>query len=119
MRVIMPVGHCTKVRVRDGRLPENKDSASGHDVRMPTTIMFAGGTSYTEDLLFRMVADSIATDREAEIETHRRTFTHAAQRPTVYMPSHDADSAIRPADRIAIEPLGTAPANPELRGEVA
>jgi hypothetical protein len=59
---------------------------------MPTTIMFAGGTSYTEDLLFRMVADSIATDREAEIETHRRTFTHAAQRPTVYMPSHDADS---------------------------
>jgi glyoxylase-like metal-dependent hydrolase (beta-lactamase superfamily II) len=84
-----------------------------------TTIMFAGDTSYTEDHLVRMVADGIGTDLEAEIETHRKILAHAAQRPTVYLPSHDPDSARRLADRVTLQPHGTAPVHTEGLGEVA
>jgi len=75
-----------------------------------TTIMFAGDASYTEDHLVRMVADGIGTDLEAEIETHRRILAHAAQRPTVYLPSHDPDASRRLADRTTLDPRGKAPA---------
>jgi len=83
------------------------------------TIMFAGDTSYTEDHLVRMVADGIGTDLEAEVETHRRILAYAAQRPTVYLPSHDPDSARRLADRIALAPQGRAPVHTNGLGEVA
>jgi glyoxylase-like metal-dependent hydrolase (beta-lactamase superfamily II) len=115
--------HASLTRAGDVTLVPTPGHSPGHlSVLMEegdTTIMFAGDTSYTEDHLVRMVADGIATNLEAEIETHRRILAYAARRPTVYLPSHDPDSARRLADRIALEPHGAAPANPELLGEVA
>jgi N-acyl homoserine lactone hydrolase len=84
-----------------------------------TTIMFAGDTAYTEDHLIRMVADGIGTDLVAEVETHRQIIAYAAQRPTVYLPSHDPDGSRRMADRITVEPHGKALASTQFRGEVA
>ena len=84
-----------------------------------TTIMFAGDTSYTEDHLVRMVADGIGTDLEAEIETHRKILAHAAQRPTIYLPSHDPEASTRLAHRITLDAHAKAPADINSLGEVA
>ena len=115
--------HASLTRAGDVTLVPTPGHSPGHlSVLLEegdTTIMFAGDTSYTADHLVRMVADGIGTDLAAEIETHRRILAYAARRPTVYLPSHDPDSARRLADRIALEPHGTAPAKPDLLGEVA
>jgi N-acyl homoserine lactone hydrolase len=69
-----------------------------------TTIMFAGDTSYSEDHLVRMVADGVGTDPKAQVETHRQILAYAAQRPTVYLPSHDPKALTRLAHRVTLEP---------------
>src|SRR6056297_4127567 len=115
--------HASLTRAGDMKLVPTPGHSPGHlSVLLEegdTTIMFAGDTSYTEDHLVRMVADGIGTDLEAEIETHRQILAYAAQHPTVYLPSHDPDSARRLADRIALAPHRTAAAGTRSLGDAA
>lgn len=67
-----------------------------------TTIMFAGDTSYSQDNLIAIIADGVGTDIDAERETLRKILAYAAERPTVYLPSHDPDASRRLDERITV-----------------
>lgn len=92
----------------DIRLVPTPGHSPGHlSVLLDTgdsSIMFAGDASYTEDHLIRMIADGVATDPMAAVETHRQILAYAAQRPMVYLPSHDPGAARRLADRTVLKP---------------
>ncbi len=62
-------------------------------------VFFAGDASYSQDLLIAGKVDGVAPDPAAERDSHRRILRLAAQRPTVYLPSHDPESAARLAER--------------------
>lgn len=107
--------HSTLTSAGDVKLVPTPGHSPGHlSVLLEeegASIIFAGDTSYTEDYLIRMVADGVGTDIQAEIETHRRILAYAAKHPTVYLPSHDPDSAKRLAGRITLESRGKAAAD--------
>ncbi|MGM0586909.1 MAG: N-acyl homoserine lactonase family protein [Bacteroidota bacterium] len=65
-------------------------------------IMFAGDTSYTQDLLLNQQPDGVSPSAGIAQQTHRNILTLAEQTPLVYLPSHDPASAQRLADREAI-----------------
>ena len=58
-------------------------------------IFFAGDASYTEGLMVDHVTDGVAPDQRAARETLRRIREFTRSRTTVYLPSHDPDSANR------------------------
>jgi glyoxylase-like metal-dependent hydrolase (beta-lactamase superfamily II) len=58
-------------------------------------IFFAGDASYTEDLMVDQVTDGVAPDQRAAGETLRRIREFTRSTATVYLPSHDPDSAER------------------------
>jgi N-acyl homoserine lactone hydrolase len=62
-------------------------------------VFLAGDSSYTEDAMLRGAVDGVGADEEAQRLTHERIRAYAAATPTVYLPSHDPDSAIRLAER--------------------
>jgi N-acyl homoserine lactone hydrolase len=62
-------------------------------------VLFAGDTSYTEDLMLRGVVDGPSPDDAVAQRTHARVRALAAERPTVYLVAHDPDTASRLADR--------------------
>jgi N-acyl homoserine lactone hydrolase len=62
---------------------------SGHHV------MLAGDTTDTLEQLHALRADAIAPDPRVHITTMKRILAHSAQHPTVYLPSHDPESAAR------------------------
>jgi N-acyl homoserine lactone hydrolase len=101
-------GHHCLTSAGDVKLVPTPGHSPGHlSVLMEegdTTIMFAGDTSYSEDHLVRMVADGVGTDPKAQVETHRQILAYAAQRPTVYLPSHDPKALTRLAHRVTLEP---------------
>lgn len=60
------------------------------------------GTSYsladTTDTLERLHArrpDAITSDPDAQIQTIDRIVAHAAEHPTIYLPTHDPDAVAR------------------------
>lgn len=116
-------GHTSLTSAGDVKLVPTPGHSPGHLSAVieegETTIMFAGDTSYTEDHLVRMVADGVGTEPEAEVETHRQILAYAAQRPMVYLPSHDPEASTRLAHRITLEPRRKAPARTGFPGEVA
>jgi N-acyl homoserine lactone hydrolase len=115
-------GHFKLTSTGDVRLVPTPGHSPGHlSVLLEEgdkTIMFAGDTSYTKDHLVRMVADGVGTDLKAEVETHRKILAYAAQRPTVYLPSHDPKAATRLAHRITLEPHKQEPERCEIAGQV-
>jgi N-acyl homoserine lactone hydrolase len=66
------------------------------------TVCFAGDASYTQALLLAGKVDGIAPDPAAERDSHQHLLRLAAQRPVVYLPSHDPDAARRLAEREAV-----------------
>ena len=64
-----------------------------------TSIFLAGDSSYTEELMLRDAIDGIAPDEAAARRTLERIRTYAGTTPTVYLPSHDPESAARLARR--------------------
>jgi len=77
----------------------------GHD------LLLAGDTSYTEANLVSGRVDGVSSmgaGEDAAGRTMARIRAHAAARPTVYLPSHDPESADRLATRstVALEPDG-------------
>lgn len=58
-------------------------------------LLFAGDTSYNEELLVADAVDGVCPDPDAARETMRRIRDLAADRPTVYLPTHDPDAGRR------------------------
>lgn len=63
------------------------------------TVFLAGDTSYTQELMLRGAVDGVATDVAAARMSIERIRAYAEQTPTVYLPSHDPDSARRLTER--------------------
>jgi N-acyl homoserine lactone hydrolase len=69
------------------------------------SVFLAGDSSYTEDAMLRGAADGVGADEEAEQLTHERIRTYAAATPTVYLPSHDPETATRLVQRRTVGAL--------------
>jgi len=67
-------------------------------------IMLAGDTSYLEATMLRGVIDGISPDENVARETLSNIRALCAQHPTVYLPSHDPQSAARLAERRIVGP---------------
>jgi glyoxylase-like metal-dependent hydrolase (beta-lactamase superfamily II) len=78
--------HHLSVLVRDGDL----------------SYILAGDTSYTEELMTRQVVDGVSPDPAVSRQTLSRLLAYAQSTPTIYLPSHDPDSAKRLADRTTV-----------------
>lgn len=63
------------------------------------TIAIAGDLSYSQDLFLRQVVDGVSTDVSAARRSLRAMLAYARSTPTVYLPSHDPESADRLAQR--------------------
>ena len=70
-----------------------------------TVTFLAGDASYTERLMLGGRADGVAPKPSQAVETLGRIRRLAAERPTVYLPSHDPDAATRlAAGQVAVVP---------------
>jgi glyoxylase-like metal-dependent hydrolase (beta-lactamase superfamily II) len=67
------------------------------------TVLLAGDSSYTEDLMLRGKADGVGADDREERLTHERIRGYAADNPTVYLVAHDPDTAVRLAERRLVD----------------
>ena len=76
-----------------------------------TTFFLAGDTSYDERLMLAGRVDGVSADDDVARGTLDAIKRLARTRPTVYLPTHDPQSAIRLANRRLVE-------NPEARSEV-
>jgi N-acyl homoserine lactone hydrolase len=63
------------------------------------SVFLAGDSSYTQDAMLRGAVDGVGSDEQAEQLTHERIRKYARQTPTVYLTSHDPDTALRLAER--------------------
>jgi glyoxylase-like metal-dependent hydrolase (beta-lactamase superfamily II) len=72
-------------------------------------VLFAGDSSYSEDLMLRGAVDGVSPDEAAARRTHERIRALAAERPTVYLVAHDPQTGERLADRCPVSvPSATA-----------
>jgi N-acyl homoserine lactone hydrolase len=55
----------------------------------------AGDTSYTQALMLEQIPSGFSVNDKLELQTHAKIKAFTQQRPTVYLPSHDPESAIR------------------------
>ena len=58
-------------------------------------VLLAGDTTDSLEQLYSLRPDAVAPDAEVHIATMRTILAHCATHPTVYLPSHDHDSAAR------------------------
>jgi glyoxylase-like metal-dependent hydrolase (beta-lactamase superfamily II) len=70
-----------------------------------TLVFLAGDASYTQRLMLDGRADGVAPKPSQSIETLTRIQRLVAERPTVYLPSHDPRSVARLAARETAAPL--------------
>lgn len=66
------------------------------------TVLIAGDSSYTEDAMLRGVVDGVAPDDHDARETLARIAEYAATTPTIYLTSHDPETATRLAHRTTV-----------------
>jgi glyoxylase-like metal-dependent hydrolase (beta-lactamase superfamily II) len=65
-------------------------------------VMLAGDATDSLEQLKARRADAIAPDPNVHVATLDTILAHCAQHPTVYLPSHDPESAARLADAIVV-----------------
>jgi N-acyl homoserine lactone hydrolase len=58
-------------------------------------VMLAGDTTDSLEQLHSLRADAVAPDVKVHVATMKTILAHCAQHPTVYLPSHDPESAAR------------------------
>jgi N-acyl homoserine lactone hydrolase len=58
-------------------------------------VMLAGDTTDSLEQLHSLRADAIGPDVDVHVATLKTVLAHCAQHPTVYLPSHDPESAAR------------------------
>ena len=63
--------------------------------RGDVSFFLAGDTSYNQSLLLAGKVDGVSPDPRVSQETHARILSLAAERPLVYLPSHDPNSVRR------------------------
>lgn len=68
------------------------------------SVMLAGDASYTQELVLEQAVDGVAPDAVQARQTMQRILAYAAERPTVYLPSHDPDSQRRLEAREIVVP---------------
>ena len=76
-------------------------------------LFIAGDASYTERLMLDQVVDGVAPDDRAARITLERVLRYAAERPTVYLPSHDPGSTRRLDQRQRTSPNVGLPTIPD------
>jgi N-acyl homoserine lactone hydrolase len=74
-----------------------------------TVFLFAADASYTEELMLAGVADGVSPDPAAARATLARIRRLVAERPTVYLPSHDPAAGTRLAQRQIAGPSSAPP----------
>src|SRR5262245_3088868 len=79
------------------------------------SFVLAGDTSYTEGLLLAGKVDGVSPDPRVALQTHARILALAQERPLVYLPSHDPESAARLANRSVLDPSDAASFDVERR----
>jgi len=84
--------------------PEHTPGHVSVIVEGATSIFIAGDTSYTEELLKQGVVDGVSPDEEVARQTNQRILALARERPLVYLPSHDPQSADRLARLATLTP---------------
>ena len=67
-------------------------------------IFFAGDTSYSEAHLLRRTIDGVTLNVKASRQTLDRINQFVRENPTVYLPTHDPDSAARLEERRVVTP---------------
>jgi N-acyl homoserine lactone hydrolase len=67
------------------------------------SVLLAGDSSYTEELMLRGKPDGVGADDDAERLTHERIRALAAETPTVYLVAHDPETGKRLAERRVVE----------------
>jgi N-acyl homoserine lactone hydrolase len=65
-------------------------------------VLLAGDATDTLEQLQALRADAIAPDQNAHVATLETITAHCAQHPTVYLPSHDPESAARLAGAVTV-----------------
>jgi glyoxylase-like metal-dependent hydrolase (beta-lactamase superfamily II) len=65
-------------------------------------VMLAGDVTDTLEQLQARRPDAVGPDPEAHVSTLERILAHCEQHPTVYLPSHDPDSAHRLAHSVTV-----------------
>jgi glyoxylase-like metal-dependent hydrolase (beta-lactamase superfamily II) len=66
-------------------------------------VMLAGDVTDSLEQLQSLRADAIGPDPKAHVATLRTILAHCAAHPTVYLPSHDPDSAARLAGSVTVD----------------
>jgi len=69
-------------------------------------VMLAGDTTDSLEQLHALRADAVAPHPKVHIATMKTILAHCAQHPTIYLPSHDPDSAARLADATTVSQNG-------------
>ena len=67
------------------------------------SFFLAGDTSYNQSLLVAGKVDGVSPDQRVTRRTHERILALARERPLVYLPSHDPESASRLAHRVVLD----------------
>jgi N-acyl homoserine lactone hydrolase len=65
-------------------------------------VMLAGDATDTLEQLHARRADAVAPNPKVQVATLDTILAHCAQHPTVYLPSHDPESAVRLAGAITV-----------------
>jgi glyoxylase-like metal-dependent hydrolase (beta-lactamase superfamily II) len=66
------------------------------------SFLLAGDTSYNQELFLAGKVDGVSPDPRVTLRTHARILALAKERPLVYLPSHDPESATRLANRSVV-----------------
>jgi N-acyl homoserine lactone hydrolase len=59
------------------------------------SLLFAGDSSYRQDLMLRGIVDGVSPNDAVAQLTHQRIRASAAETPTVYLVAHDPETAVR------------------------
>lgn len=71
-------------------------------------VMLAGDSAYSQAQLLERHPDGVGASPSVARATMERILEHARRHPTVYLPSHDPDSAARLDERVVVN-VGAAP----------
>ncbi len=69
---------------------------------------FAGDVSYTQQFMLTQTVDGVTADIATAQNTLARTLAYVRSTPTIYLPSHDPDSANRLLNRAPVQMLAQA-----------
>lgn len=67
-------------------------------------VMLAGDATDSLEQLHALRADAVAPDPKVHIATMNTILAHCAEHPTIYLPSHDPESAARLAGAVTVTP---------------